>query len=130
MSTSRFGVHADKDEPLRVGVRHLRCGPWSGIDGPEGPSYKLDRSVGRPFHSRPSGTAMQAGLGLKWRCPASALVHLDFRVKGFEFAASIVEFHLPVDGALLFANVARPGRSFVLKLGDIGKSSFGNALTG
>ena len=35
----------------------------------------------------------------------SALSQLDFRVDGFEFAASLVDLHLPVDAALSAVDV-------------------------
>ena len=43
------------------------------------------------------------------RLISTDLVRLDFGVDGFEFAAGIVEFHLPVDGALLDADIFCPG---------------------
>ena len=35
------------------------------------------------------------------RVGSSALVLLDFRVNGLQFAACIIELHLPIDGALI-----------------------------
>ena len=42
----------------------------------------------------------------------SALSNLDFRVKGFQFATGVTDFHLPVDAALRVIDIARPSRDF------------------
>jgi len=44
-------------------------------------------------------------------CP-SALSNLDFGVDGFEFAAGVFDFHLPVDAALGRVDVGGPGGCF------------------
>jgi hypothetical protein len=44
----------------------------------------------------------------------SALSLLDFGVDRLQFAAGVVDFHLPVDAALSGIDVERPGGGFAL----------------
>jgi hypothetical protein len=47
--------------------------------------------------------------------PPSAALQLNFGIDGLELAAGVIDFHLPIDAALRFVDVARPGT--ILKTG-------------
>ena len=53
---------------------------------------------------------------------------LHFRVEGFQFAAGVGDFHLPIDAAL-GVDVVRPGCDFRLEFGESAEASAGDALS-
>src|SRR3954447_7467162 len=73
-------------------------------------------------------TATGAGTLLASDEVASGLSQLNFWVDRLEFAASVVDLHLPVDAALDAVEVARPGCSLRSQGRDIAEAAVGHAL--